>query len=111
MNDKKLLYAIISGVLLILLIIGNFRYNRLSKQINQIKIENIEHVDSLKYINKELEKQISTYKIEISDLENTIDSLQKVKNKILVKKDGVVVSKSVSEGIVRLQNNLSKWSD
>lgn len=111
MNDKKLLYAIISGVLLILLIIGNFRYNRLSKQINQIKIENIEHVDSLKYINKELEKQISTYKVEISDLENTIDSLQKVKNKILVKKDGVVVSKSVSEGIVRLQNNLSKWSD
>ncbi len=111
MNDKKLLYAIISGVLLILLIIGNFRYNRLSKQINQIKIENIEHVDSLKYINKELEKQISTYKVQISDLENTIDSLQKVKNKILVKKDGVVVSKSVSEGIVRLQNNLSKWSD
>lgn len=108
MNDKKLLYAIISGVLLILLIIGNFRYNRLSKQINQIKIENIEHVDSLKYINKELEKQISTYKVEISDLENTIDSLQKVKNKILIKKDGVVVSKSVSEGIVRLQNNLSK---
>lgn len=111
MNDKKLLYAIISGVLLILLIIGNFRYNRLSKQINQIKIENIEHIDSLKYINKELEKQISTYKVEISDLENTIDSLQKVKNKILVKKDGVVVSKSVSEGIVRLQNNLSKWND
>lgn len=108
MDDKKILYVIISGILLVMLVIGNFRYNRLSKQLNQVKIENIERVDSLTYINKELEKQVSTYKIEISDLENTIDSLQKVKNKILVKKDGVIVSKSVSEGIVRLQNNLSK---
>ncbi|MBQ8132738.1 MAG: hypothetical protein IJ193_09635 [Bacilli bacterium] len=108
MNDKKLLYIIISAILLIMLIIGNFRYNRVVKQLYKTKIENLEQVDSLVYINEQLKKEISTYKIEISDLENKIDSLKGVKNKILVKRDGVVVSKSVSEGIVKLQENLSK---
>ena len=111
MNDKKLLYIIISAILLIMLIIGNFRYNRVVKQLYKTKIENLEQVDSLVYINEQLKKEISTYKIEISDLENKIDSLKGVKNKILVKRDGVVVSKSVSEGIVKLQENLSKWND
>lgn len=94
-----------------MLIIGNFRYNRVVKQLYKTKIENLEQVDSLVYINEQLKKEISTYKIEISDLENKIDSLKGVKNKILVKRDGVVVSKSVSEGIVKLQENLSKWND
>ena len=108
MDDKKLLYIIISVILLLILIINNFRYNRIVKQLNQMKIENTVQVDSLIYTNKELEKQVSTYKIEVSDLEREIDSLQQVKNRIIVKKNDVIISKSVSEGIVMLQNNLAK---
>lgn len=111
MNDKKLLYIIVSAVLLLLIIISNVRYNKVVRQLNQMKIEHAVNVDSLIYANEQLEKQISTYKIEVSDLEHEIDSLQLVKNRIIVKKNEIIVSKSVSEGIVMLQNNLSKWSE
>lgn len=47
MKDKSLLLLIISGVLLLILIIGNFRYNRLSKEFNEFKKEYTEQVDSL----------------------------------------------------------------
>ncbi len=39
MNDKKILYLIISGILLLMLILGNFRYNRVTKELNQLKME------------------------------------------------------------------------
>lgn len=111
MGDKKLLYIIVLVLLLGILIINSFRYNSIVKKLNKLKIENAVQVDSLVYINHQLEKQISTYKIEVSDLENSIDSLQQIKNKIIVKKDEIIVSKSVSEGIVKLQENLSKWNE
>lgn len=111
MDDKKILFIVISAALLLLLIIGNFRYNRVVKQLNKMKIENAVQVDSLIYANHQLEQQVNTYKIEVSDLEHEIDSLQQVKNRIIVKKNETIVSKSVSEGIVLLQNNLSKWSE
>lgn len=111
MNDKKILFIVISATLLLLLIIGNFRYNSVVKQLNKMKIENAVQVDSLIYANYQLEQQVNTYKIEVSDLEHEIDSLQQVKNRIIVKKNETIVSKSISEGIVLLQNNLSKWSE
>ena len=55
-----------------------------------------------------VKKQISNYKTEVIQLEDAIDSLQRVKNRILIKKDQVIVSKSASEGIALLQENLSK---
>lgn len=109
--DKKWLYLIMSGILLIILVVSNFRYNRLNKELNKLKIESIEKIDSLTYINRELEKQVSDYKSEVIQLEDAIDSLQKVKNKIIVKKDQVLVSNSISEGITLLQENLSRWSE
>ena len=88
--------------------IGGIKYNRLNKEYNKLKIESLEQVDSLVYVNRELEKQISNYKTEVIQLEDAIDSLQRVKNRILIKKDQVIVSKSASEGIALLQENLSK---
>lgn len=111
MNDKKILYMIISIILLLLLVMANCRYNRLNKELNQLKIEATEQVDSLVYINRELQKQVDGYQTEVIHLEDVIDSLQRVKNKVILKKDEVIVSKSVSEGIVLLQKNLDKWSE
>lgn len=95
-------------MLLIILIISNFQYNKLQRELNKLKIEKIELIDSLVYMNNELEKQISDYNIKTISLEETIDSLQHVKNKIIVKRDGVVVSKSTADGVKLLQENLSK---
>ncbi len=111
MNDKKILYLIISGILLLMLILGNFRYNRVTKELNQLKMETTEKVDSLVYVNQEYEKQINTYKLEVETLEQEIDSLKKIKNKVLIQKDKVVVSKSTSEGVELLKKNLEKWEN
>lgn len=108
MNDKKILYMIISIILLLLLVMANCRYNRLNKELNRLKIEATEQVDSLVYINRELQKQVDGYQTEVIHLEDVIDSLQRVKNKVILKKDEVIVSKSVSDGIVLLQKNLDK---
>ena len=111
MNDRKILYLVISGVLLLLLIIGSFRYNRVVKELNKLKIETIEKIDSLVYANQEHEKQINIYKLEVETLEQEIDSLQKIKNKVLIQKDKVVVSKSASDGVEQLKKNLAKWEN
>ena len=111
MNDKKILYLVISGILLLLLVVGNLRYNKVVKELNKLKLENTVKVDSLVYVNKEYEKQISVYKLQVETLEEEIDSLNKIKSKIITQKDKVVVSKSASEGVEQLKRNLEKWEN
>jgi len=111
MKDKTILFLIISGILLLILIISNFRYNRLSKEFNEFKKEYTEQVDSLTWVNHELEKQVNEYKENVIHLEDAIDSLEQVKNKIIIQKDGVIVSKSVSDGVELLKKNLEKWEN
>lgn len=108
MNDKSILYLIISGVLILIILINGFRYNRLSKELNELKIQSTHQVDSLTYINRELEKQVNGYKQDVIHLEDAIDSLQKVKNKVIIQKDNVIVSNSVSESVEQLKENLEK---
>ena len=111
MNDKKILYLVISELLLILLIVGNLRYNKVVKELNKLKLENTVKVDSLVYVNQEYEKQISVYKLQVETLEEEIDSLNKIKSKIITQKDKVVVSKSASESVEQLKRNLERWED
>ena len=108
MNNKNVLYLIISGVLILIIIINGFRYNRISRKLNELKIQSTHQVDSLTYINRELEKQVNGYKQDVIQLEDAIDSLKNVKNKVVIQKDYVVVSNSVSEGVEQLKENLEK---
>ena len=111
MKDKSILFLIISGILLIILVINSFRYNRLSKEFNEFKKEYTEQVDSLTWVNHELEKQINEYKENVIYLEDAIDSLEHIKNKIIIQKDDVIVSKSVSDGVELLKKNLERWEN
>jgi len=111
MKDKSILFLIISGVLLIILVINSFRYNHLSKEFNEFKKEYTEQVDSLTWVNHELEKQINEYKENVIHLETAIDSLEHIKNKIIIQKDDVIVSKSVSDGVELLKKNLERWEN
>lgn len=111
MKDKSILFLIISGILLIILVINSFRYNRLSKEFNEFKKEYTEQVDSLTWVNHELEKQINEYKENVIYLEDAIDSLEHIKNKIIIQKDNVIVSKSVSDGVELLKKNLERWEN
>lgn len=111
MKDKSILFLIISGILLIILVINSFRYNRLSKEFNEFKKEYTEQVDSLTWVNHELEKQVNEYKENVIHLEDAIDSLEHIKNKIIIQKDDVIVSKSVSDGVELLKKNLERWEN
>lgn len=111
MKDKSILFLIISGILLIILVINSFRYNSLSKEFNEFKKEYTEQVDSLTWVNHELEKQINEYKENVIYLDAAIDSLEHIKNKIIIQKDNVIVSKSVSDGVELLKKNLERWEN
>ena len=80
--------------------------NHLRNQLNEEKMKNLEQVDSLEYANKQHLKQIKVYESQISELKMELDSLEKVKSKIIVKKDDVIVSNNVSEATKLLKENL-----
>ena len=78
----------------------------MKKQIIQLKKESLEQIDSLTYINRQHLEQIKTYELKISELNSEIDSLEKIKNKIIIKKDEVVVSNDASSAANLLKKNL-----
>ena len=108
---KQIIYFVIALILFIWIIASQIKYNNLKKEINQIKIQNLEQVDSLTYINKEHLKKIETYENEISKLNSEIDSLYGVKRRIFIKKDEVLVANSVSDAANKLKKNLARWND
>ena len=111
LNIKQIIYIAIALILFIWIISSQIKCNRLKKEINQIKIQNLEKVDSLNFINNQHLKRINTYELEISKLNSEIDSLQKVKNKIIIKKDEVLVANGVSDAANNIKKNLARWND
>jgi len=106
--NKYILYLALGLIVFLILFINQSRYNRLQNKYNRLKIESIEQIDSLTYINREHMKKISEFELEINELENTVDSLEQVKNKIIIKKDQVIVSSTISEGVQQLKDNLER---
>lgn len=106
LTGKQLLYLFVAIILIAWIVVSQIKCNKLQKEINHIRIENLEQVDSLTYINKEHLKRIDLYELEISELKSEIDSLEQVRSTIIVKRDVVVVSKSVSEASETLKHNL-----
>lgn len=73
-----------------------------------MKIQNLEQVDSLTIINNNHLKRIKEYEYEISKLNSEVDSLYQVKNKVIIKKEKVLVSTGVSDAANKLKKNLDK---
>lgn len=108
---KQIIFFVIALILLAWIIVSQIKCNHLKKEINELKIQNLEQVDSLTYINEEHLKKIQSYEYEISKLNLEIDSLYGVKNRIIVKKDEVLVANSVSDAVDKLKKNLNRWND
>lgn len=109
LNLKEILFCTLGLVLLIWLIVSQVKCNHLRNQLNEEKMKNLEQVDSLEYANKQHLKQIKVYEYQISELKMELDSLEKAKSKIIVKKDDVIVSNNVSEATKLLKENLETW--
>lgn len=105
---KYIAFGVLALIFIIWIICSQVKCNKLQKQLNEEKIKNLEYVDSLTYINREHQRLIDKYESEIVDLESAIDSLTKVKQKIIIKKDEVIVSKDVSSAVKLLRENLEK---
>lgn len=110
-QPKQILYIAIALLLFGWIVISQMKNNSLRKEINKLKVEKTEQIDSFAVINNQHLKKIQEYEVEISDLNRSLDSLQKVKNRVVVKKDGVVVSSNMSAAVKQLKQNLNKWSD
>ena len=108
---KYIIFGVVAALFLGWILFAEIRCNKLRKELNAEKIKNLEYVDSLTYINKEHQKNIEKYESEIIDLESAIDSLQKVKQKVIIKKEEVIVSKDASSASKLLKDNLAKWKE
>ena len=108
---KYILFGIISIIIILLIVIPQIKCNSLRNELNAERIKNLEQIDSLTYINREHEKLIKTYELQISEMETKVDSLKRLKNRVIIKKDEVIVSKDVSSAVNQLKSNLEKWKE
>ncbi len=112
MSKVTNIICIVIGLLVCgLLIFSQIKCNKLQKQLNEERIKNLEQIDSLTYINKQHLEIIKTYELKVSELNSEIDSLEKVKNKIIIKKDEIIVSNDASSAANLLKKNLELWDD
>ena len=108
---KHIFYAAVAIVLCIWIASSEIRCNKLQNELINQKMYYTEKIDSLIYSNNEHIKNIISYQDSIILLDKAIDSLNAIKNEVIVQKDGVVVSKTVSDGVELLKQNLDKWEE
>ena len=85
LNLKTIIFLGVGLILLIWLLVSQIKCANLKKQLNIERINNLEQVDSLIYINKHHLKTIREYQLQITELNNELDSLQHVKKQIIKK--------------------------
>ena len=84
---KYIIFGVIAIIILCWITFTQIKCNKLQKELNSERIKYLEQVDSLVYINREHQRQIDTYELKIKDMQKTVDSLYKVKQKIIIKKE------------------------
>ena len=99
---------IIIGLVSILVVFGiavSIKCSNLEKENVKLKLEQMSIIDSIKIENEILEKDIKLLEKQIKSNENTIDSLNAIKQKVIIEYK-YIVSKDLSEGVEILKNNL-----
>lgn len=101
---------IIGGLVSILVIFGIFmsiKCSKLERENIKLKTEQSSLIDSIKMENKLLKENINLLNYDLQQSKYKIDSLNTIKQKIIVKKE-YVVSENLTEGVKALKENL-KW--
>lgn len=99
---------IIIGLLSILIVfcfVISIKCARLEHENMKLKLEYTDVIDSIKIENEILEKDISTLSNQITKYEFKIDSLKRVKQKVIVEY-GPIISEDLTEGVELLKENL-----
>lgn len=107
-NDQMIKNYIILGLISILIAFGiivSIKCARLERENLQLQKEYTNLVDSIKIENQVLETEITLLNEDLLYLQYKIDSLNNIKQKVIVKRE-FIVSESLTEGVKLLQENL-----
>ena len=99
---------IIVGLVSILIIFGmtiSVKCARLEKENIKLKMEQNSIVDSIRFENVSLKENVSMLEYQIVDYEHKLDSLKKIKQKVVVEYK-YVISKDLIDGVETLKNNI-----
>lgn len=101
---------IIGGLISILVIFGIFmsiKCSKLERENIKLKTEQGSLIDSIKMENKLLKEDINLLNYDLQQSKHKIDSLNEVKQTIIVKKE-YIISENLTEGVKTLKENL-RW--
>lgn len=104
-NWKRIL---VLGLILLLIIFGlivSIKCSTLENRLLNLELQKETVIDSLKYENANLNKEIIILCDSLYYYENKIDSLKEVKQKVIVKYK-YIESKNLTESVKELKNNL-----
>lgn len=109
-NDKMIKNYILIGLISILIVFGivvSIKCKNLEKENLQLKCDYTTVVDSIKMEKQILETRIGFLSEELIVCEHKIDSLKKLKQRVIVEyKTKYIVSENLTEGVKTLKENL-----
>lgn len=95
------------SILVVFGILLSIKCSKLERENIKLKTEQNSLVDSIKMENKLLKENINLLNYDLQQSKHRIDSLNEVKQTIIVKKE-YIVSENLTEGVKTLKENL-KW--
>lgn len=95
------------SILVVFGILLSIKCSKLERENIKLKTEQNSLVDSIKMENKLLKENINLLNYDLQQSKHKIDSLNEVKQTIIVKKE-YIVSENLTEGVKTLKENL-KW--
>ena len=99
---------IIIGLISILIVFGitiSIKCASLEKENIKLKLEQNDIVDSIRFENRSLKENVSILESQVVDYEHKIDSLKKIKQKVVIEYK-YVISKDLIDGVETLKNNI-----
>lgn len=99
---------IIAGIVSILVLFGivlSIKCSQLEKENTKLKTEYNTTISQIKIENETLKKNVLLLQNDLEYQHYKIDSLKKVKQKVIIKKE-YIVSENLTEGVEKLKENL-----
>ena len=110
-KDGILIALIIT--LLIILGIGRCQFNKLEKEYQQMKIEQVDYkykIDSLNKVNNQQLYIIDSISLNICNLQKDIDNLNKYKEELESQLDDFQIKTNLDENVILLRDNIWNYS-
>ncbi len=109
MTRTNIINNIITSISIILFgfcVFKTYSYYKLNKEYTQYKLYIENTTDSLLHVNNNLEDKLDSIYVSCEYMKNQIDSLEDVKQKIIIKKESYKINDNILMGVKMLKQNL-----